>query len=144
MTVASIIAQKGRDVVTTPPHRTLQEVAGVLAAKRIGTVLVTGADGALKGIISERDVVRAVAASGGAALEDPVSAHMTKDVVTCEEHDLISDVMAKMTRGRFRHMPVLEHGRLVGIVSIGDVVKQRLAETEAESRQLMDYIQMAS
>jgi CBS domain-containing protein len=144
MTVSRIIATKGTDVITTQPHRTLQEAARVLAEKRIGAVIVTGADGSLKGILSERDIVRAIAKSGGAALDEPVSRHMTADVITCQETDLISDVMAEMTRGRFRHVPVVSNGKLAGMVSIGDVVKHRIAETEAESRSLRDYIQMAS
>jgi CBS domain-containing protein len=144
MTVSTIIAAKGHDVVVSQPHRTLHEVAKVLAERRIGAVVVTGADGSIKGILSERDIVRAVATNGGKALNDPVSLHMTANVVTCEESDLIHDVMEEMTRGRFRHVPVVKAGKLVGMISIGDVVKKRIAETEAESQSLRDYIQMAS
>jgi CBS domain-containing protein len=144
MTVATIIATKGRDVITSQPHRTLAEIATILAEKRIGALMITGADGSIKGIISERDIVRAVAQGGGQALADPVSLHMTQKVVTCEETDLISDIMEEMTRGRFRHMPVVKNGRLTGIISIGDVVKRRIAETEAESQSMREYIQMAS
>jgi signal-transduction protein with cAMP-binding, CBS, and nucleotidyltransferase domain len=144
MTVSRIIATKGRDIITTQPHRTLQEVAKTLAEKRIGAVVVTGADGTLKGIISERDIVRAIAKSGAPALDEPVSRHMTANVITCQETDLIGEVMAEMTRGRFRHVPVVSDGKLTGMVSIGDVVKHRIAETEAESQSLRDYIQMAS
>jgi CBS domain-containing protein len=144
MTVSTILATKGHDVITSQPHRTMHEVAKVLAERRIGAVMVTGADGSLKGILSERDIVRAVARSGADALNDPVSLHMTANVVTCEEGDLIHDVMEQMTRGRFRHVPVVKAGKLVGMISIGDVVKKRIAETEAESQSLRDYIQMAS
>jgi CBS domain-containing protein len=144
MTVSTILAAKGHDVVTTQPHRTLQETAKVLAERRIGAILVTGADGLLKGILSERDIVRAVANAGPDALKHPISQHMTTNVVTCEETDLISDVMEEMTKGRFRHLPVVKDGKLNGMISIGDVVKQRIADTEAESRSLRDYIQMAS
>ncbi len=144
MTVSTILAAKGREVVTSQPHRTLHEAAKVLAERRIGALLVTDADGSLKGILSERDIVRAVATSGGEALKDPVSKHMTAKVVTCSEDDLITLVMEEMTRGRFRHLPVVKDGKLAGMISIGDVVKQRIAETEAESRSLRDYIQMAS
>jgi len=144
MTVATILAAKGRDVFTTQPHRTLHEAARMLAERRIGALLVTGADGALSGILSERDIVRAVAHNGAEALEHPISRHMTADVVTCEENELITDVMEEMTHGRFRHLPVLRDGQLAGMISIGDVVKQRIAESEAESRSLRDYIQMAS
>jgi CBS domain-containing protein len=145
MTVSRIIAAKGSYIFTTQPHRTLLEVVKILVEKRIGAVVVTGADGSLKGIVSERDIVRAIARTGGAALEEPVSRHMTVDVITCQETDLISDVMSEMTRGGFRHMPVVcGAGKLTGMVSIRDVVKQRIAETEAESQSLRDYIQMAS
>jgi CBS domain-containing protein len=144
MTVSTILAAKGHDVVTTQPHRTLQETAKVLAERRIGAILVTGADGLLKGILSERDIVRAVANEGPDALKHPISQHMTTNVVTCEETDLIGDVMEEMTKGRFRHLPVVKDGKLNGMISIGDVVKQRIADTEAESRSLRDYIQMAS
>jgi CBS domain-containing protein len=144
MTVSTLIAAKGHDVITSQPHRTLAEIVAILAEKRIGAIMITGADGGIKGIISERDVVRAIAQRGGAALAEAVSQHMTQKVITCEETDLITDVMEEMTKGRFRHMPVVKNGRLTGIISIGDVVKQRLAETEAESRSMRDYIQMAS
>jgi CBS domain-containing protein len=144
MTVATIIASKGRDVASAAPHRTLSEIAQILASRRIGALLIMGSDGDLKGIISERDVVRAIAKSGPSALDEPVSQHMTTRVVTCEENDLISDVMSEMTRGRFRHMPVVNGKRVVGVISIGDVVKQRIAEAESESRLMREYIQMAS
>jgi CBS domain-containing protein len=140
MTVSRIISTKGRDVATVQPHRTLAEVAAMLAERRIGAVVVTGADGGIKGILSERDIVRAIAKGGGAALEEPVSRHMTQNVVTCQETDLIVEVMEEMTRGRFRHVPVVQEGRLTGIISIGDVVKHRIAETEAESQLMRDYI----
>lgn len=144
MTVSAILAVKGSDVVTAQPHRTLGEIAGLLAAKRIGAVLITDAGGSLKGIISERDVVRAIAERGGAALEDPASRHMTAKVVTCGRSDHIADVMESMTNGRFRHVPVIESGRLIGLISIGDVVKHRIAEAVAESQSLKDYIQMGT
>lgn len=144
MTVASILGNKGHDVITAQPHRTLLEAAKLLAERKIGALLITGADGSLKGILSERDIVRAIAKAGPGAMEDAVSLHMTTKVVTCTEGDLISQVMAQMTKGRFRHLPVMQADQLVGMISIGDVVKQRIAETEAESRSLMEYIQMAS
>jgi CBS domain-containing protein len=144
MTIASIIATKGRDVITAEPQATLQDVARTLAERRIGAVLVMDGDGALRGILSERDIVRAIARGGPAALGDAAADHMTSQVVTCRESDLISEVMESMTKGRFRHVPVVRDGRIAGMISIGDVVKQRIAETEAESRSLRDYIQMAS
>jgi CBS domain-containing protein len=144
MTVSSIIAVKGREVITAQPGLTLHEVARVLAERRIGAVVVAGADGAIKGILSERDIVRALAKSGADSLQEPVSMHMTAKVMTCQESDMITDVMEIMTKGRFRHVPVVRDGKLAGMISIGDVVKQRIAETEAESQSLRDYIQMAS
>jgi CBS domain-containing protein len=142
MTVSRILALKGREVATIQPHRTIGEAAKLLSSHRIGAVLVTGADGQILGILSERDIVRAIAAST-AALDDAVSKHMTERVVTCTPDMLVYDVMESMTQGRFRHLPVVEEGRLAGIVSIGDVVKHRLAEIEAESRAMRDYITMA-
>jgi CBS domain-containing protein len=142
MTVSAILATKGTEVATAQPDRTLGEIAKLLAEMRIGAILITAADGGLKGIISERDIVRAVAQKGGAALEDPVSQHMTAKVVTCVRSDPIADVMEEMTKGRFRHLPVVEGGRIMGVISIGDVVKHRIAETVAESQQLRDYIQI--
>jgi CBS domain-containing protein len=144
MTVSSIIATKGTDVITSQPHLTLQEVARTLGERKIGAILITDANGSMKGILSERDIVRAVGRAGAKALDDAVSLHMTAKVVTCLETDLIAEVMAEMTKGRFRHMPVLRDGKVVGLISIGDVVKQRIAETEAESHSLREYIQMAS
>jgi CBS domain-containing protein len=144
MTVSAILATKGADVATAQPHRTLREIAKILADRRIGAILITSADGGIKGIVSERDIVRAIAHKGGDVLEDAVSQHMTTNVITCASNDLIADVMEQMTKGRFRHVPVVEGGRLAGIISIGDVVKHRIAETVAESQSLRDYIQMAS
>lgn len=142
MTVAHILADKGPDVVTIQPHRTIAEASRLLAAHRIGAVLVTGADGKILGILSERDIVRAVAA-GPATLDDAVSKHMTERVVTCTPDMVVYDVMDVMTAGRFRHLPVLDQNRLAGLISIGDVVKFRVAEIEAESRAMRDYIAMA-
>lgn len=144
MTVSSIIASKGNNVITAKPDVTLQAIARVLAENRIGAVIVTDSDGVIKGILSERDIVRAVAKSGPKALDETVSLHMTAKVITCQETDLITAVMEIMTTGRFRHVPVVRDGKLVGMISIGDVVKQRMAETEAESQSMRDYIQMAS
>ena len=143
MTVAAIIAQKGRDVVTIEPGRSMAEAADLLAARRIGAVLVIGEGERLVGILSERDVVRAVASKGVAGLQEPVSRHMTEKVMTCTGATTMSDLMTMMTGGKFRHVPVLEDGRIGGIVSIGDVVKRRLAEMEGETRAMRDYIATA-
>lgn len=139
MTVGLILASKGRDVVTIPPHRTLTDAVQLLAEKRIGAVVVAGADGKVLGILSERDIVRALAA-GSHVMGDPVSRYMTAKVVTCGPDSLIGDIMEDMTSGRFRHMPVVEGGRLAGIISIGDVVKFRLAEFQHEAEALKEYI----
>ena len=143
MTVARILAVKGRDVFTTQPHRTLWETAQLLASKSIGALVVAGADGAVLGIISERDIVRALAEIGAAALDDAVSRHMTCEVFTTTSGACINDLMERMTHSRFRHVPVIEDERLAGLISIGDVVKHRIAEIETEHRALCDYIATA-
>lgn len=143
MTVARILNAKGHDVVTIPPHHTLSEAAHMLADRRIGAIIVAGAKGELLGILSERDIVRAVGLQGAEALDQSVSKHMTAKVVTCDPATGINNLMEAMTAGRFRHMPVLENGQLAGIISIGDVVKHRVAEIEGEAQALRDYIAMA-
>ncbi len=143
MTVARILREKGREVATTQPHRTLQEVAEQLADKGIGAVVVTDASKSVLGILSERDVVRAVASSGAAALMDPVSRHMTSRVTTVEEETSIDEVMETMTNGRFRHLPVVMDNRLVGIVSIGDIVKRHVNALDSERQALREYIASA-
>ena len=140
MTVSTILAEKGRDVVTIEPNATLAEAAKLLADQRIGATLVLGADQRISGIISERDIVRALAARGAAALDEQVSQTMTRTVETCNESEPICNLMERMTAGKFRHMPVVDQGRLVGIVSIGDAVKHRLQEMEHESAAMHDYI----
>lgn len=140
MTVKSILGTKGRDVVTVSPDATLQELAATLAGKKIGAIIVGGPAGEVLGIISERDVVKAVAAAGAAALGQPVKQYMTAKVITCGEDETIVQVMEHMTNGRFRHMPVIRDGKLVGVVSIGDIVKHRVAEMESEQQALKEYI----
>jgi CBS domain-containing protein len=143
MTVARILKEKGRDVLTTQPHRTLKEAAELLGSKGVGAVVVSDAAASVLGILSERDVVRAIGARGALALEDPVSRHMTARVSTVREDATIDEVMATMTNGRFRHMPVVENGRLVGIVSIGDIVKRHVDALHSESEALREYIATA-
>lgn len=143
MNVAQILGGKGRDVISVQPHRTLAEAIKTLGEKRIGAVVVTGADGNLLGILSERDIIRVLSEAGPAALDHPVSRVMTGKVVTCRSETSADELMEIMTAGRFRHVPVVENGRIVGIISIGDVVKHRVAEIEAESRAMRDYIAMA-
>ena len=142
MTVSRIINEKGRDVATVSPGASLAAVAATLAEKKIGAVLIMeGA--AIGGIISERDIVRAVASRGSEALSTPAKEWMTAKVVTCAPDDTINDVMQKMTSGRFRHLPVVENGKLAGIVSIGDVVKRRIEDVEREAAQIREYIATA-
>jgi CBS domain-containing protein len=143
MNVSQLLGDKGHDVVTVQPHRTLAEAVRTLSEKRIGAVVVTGADGALVGILSERDIIRAIGKDGAAALDSPVSRAMTGKVVTCRPQTSIDELMEIMTSGRFRHVPVIENSRIAGLVSIGDVVKYRVAEIEAEGRAMRDYIAMA-
>jgi len=140
MTVSIILAGKGRDVVTIEPNATLADAVKLLAEKRIGAVVILGADRRIVGILSERDIVRALAENGRNALDGPVSAAMTRKVSTCHERETISTIMERMTIGKFRHIPVADQGRLVGIVSIGDVVKHRLGEVERDSAAMRDYI----
>jgi CBS domain-containing protein len=143
MNVARILADKGRDVVTTQPHRTVKEVAAQLASRGVGAVVVSDATHAVLGIVSERDIVRAIGAGATSVLEEPVSRYMTAKVTTVDESASIDRVMELMTEGRFRHLPVVENGRLVGIVSIGDVVKRHVNAIDSERRALRDYIATA-
>jgi CBS domain-containing protein len=140
MLIAQILAGKGSDVVTTRPDATVAEVASLLKARRIGAVVVTDAAGGLCGIVSERDLACGLADHGARLLEMRVSQLMTGDVVTCSPEDGIGQLMHTMTERRFRHLPVIEDGRMIGIISIGDVVKHRLQELEAETNLLQDYI----
>jgi CBS domain-containing protein len=143
MNVETILSVKGSEVITIGPTATLEEAIAVLGKHRIGAVVVLGADQRVIGILSERDIVRALSERSAGALKEPLSQSMTRVVVSCGEADTVSDLMERMTRGRFRHIPVLEQDRLIGIISIGDVVKQRLGEMERESEALRDYIQTA-
>jgi CBS domain-containing protein len=143
MTVARILDDKGRDVFTTQPHRTLKEVVELLASKGVGAVVVSDASQTVLGILSERDVVRVLGRHGASALEDPVSRHMTPKVITVTRDDTIEHVMQTMTDGRFRHVPVVEGGRLIGIISIGDVVKRHVNALDSERQALREYIATA-
>jgi CBS domain-containing protein len=143
MTVKTILSTKGSEVITTGPNATLEEAIDILNKHRIGALVVLGADQRVIGILSERDIVRALSERKAGALKEPLAQSMTRIVVTCGECDTVSELMERMTHGRFRHIPVMEQDRLVGIISIGDVVKQRLGEMERESEALRDYIQTA-
>jgi CBS domain-containing protein len=140
MNVAAILKQKGRAVATIPPTLTLIEAASRLTQRRIGALVVVEGEGEIAGILSERDIIRALADSGPACLTRPVSETMTRQVVTCQECDTLDELMSMMTARRFRHVPVMSDGDLVGIVSIGDVVKHHVAEIEMEATAMRAYI----
>jgi CBS domain-containing protein len=143
MTVKAILESKGDNVVTIEPTASLAAAVKILADRRIGALIIFGADRRVVGIVSERDIVRALAERGDVALDEPVGQVMTRKVVTCTSGETIAAIMERMTAGKFRHVPVVEDGQLLGIVSIGDVVKYRLHEIEHESAALRDYIQTA-
>lgn len=144
MQVRHILHSKGRDVVSITAHVSLTEAAKLLTDKKIGALVVKDKNGELSGIFSERDLVHAIARGGAAALSDQVCLHMTPAPETCVETDTVESVMEVMTRGRFRHVPVLDDQfALCGMVSIGDVVKTRIAETVSEAAALRDYISAA-
>ena len=140
MFVSDILSQKGGLFFSVTPGTTVAEVAKQLSVRRIGSVLILNDQSSVVGIVSERDLVRALATHGAAAMELEARQIMTRDVVTCHPDDSIDEVMQTMTSGRFRHIPVVHHGELLGLVSIGDVVKARLEETEHEAEALKAYI----
>jgi CBS domain-containing protein len=143
MIVKTILSAKGSDVISIEPTATLETAVRTLADHRIGALLVLGPDRRVVGILSERDIVRVLAEQGAGALNQPLSQVMTRKVVTCNSSDTIGVIMERMTAGKFRHVPVVEQEQVIGVVSIGDVVKYRLQEMEHESAALRDYIQTA-
>ena len=140
MLVKQIFKQKADRISTVQPGDTVATATEVLKRENIGAVMVGGPDGALLGILSERDIVRAMPEHGPDIFKLTVEQLMTRDVVTCSSEDRVNDLMKKMTAGRFRHLPVVDDDSLTGIISIGDVVKSRLEELEAEASQLRHYI----
>jgi len=140
MTVKAILSRKSNEVVSIEPTATLADAARLLAERRIGAVLVLGIEGRVAGILSERDIVRVLAARGAPVLDERVDQVMTRKVFTCSENDTVAQIMEQMTAGKFRHVPVVDQGRLTGIISIGDVVNHRLHEIESESNALREYI----
>jgi CBS domain-containing protein len=140
MFVSDILSQKGGLVFTVTPGTSIAQLSQQLSTRRIGSVLVLDGEGSVAGIVSERDLVRAMASHGAKAMELEARQVMTRDVVTCDPDDSIDQVMQTMTSGRFRHLPVVRHGELLGLVSIGDVVKARLEETKRETEALKAYI----
>ncbi|WP_171207570.1 MULTISPECIES: CBS domain-containing protein [unclassified Ruegeria] len=142
MLVQAILKSKAAEgVVTVKPDITVSEAAEILAEKRIGTVVVSEDQGQTAiGILSERDIVRELASSGSGCLDKPVSAYMTKDLITATQQDKVEAILSRMTEGRFRHMPVVEEGKLIGIVTLGDVVKAQLSELAMEKDALEGMI----
>jgi len=143
MTVAAILSGKGHETITAQSDALLSEICETLAKHKIGAVVVCNGDNEIEGIVSERDIVRVIGTQGPSALQLSVAGIMTKNVVTCTEDNNINEVMARMTQGRFRHMPVVKDGKLTGVISIGDVVKFKIAQVELEAEQMRSYITMA-
>ena len=142
MTVRSILDSKGHQVLSVEPDAKLAAAVKILGEKKIGAVLVMS-QGRIEGILSERDVVRVLSERGGHVLEEPVSGVMTRKVVSCRQSDTVAGIMEMMTLGKFRHLPVVEDGKVVGLISIGDIVKHRVHEYETEQEALQNYIKTA-
>ncbi|MDQ7250910.1 CBS domain-containing protein [Dongia sedimenti] len=140
MNVAAILQGKPERLIGLPDAKSLADAAKLLTQEKIGALVVRDAGGEMIGILSERDIVRAVARDGAGVLERPVSTIMTRDVICCSPQDSVAEVMGMMTERRFRHLPVKSNGKLIGMVSIGDVVKARVEEAEGEAAQLREYI----
>jgi CBS domain-containing protein len=139
MNVATILKQKGGGVFTTTTDKSLLDIAKRLVQHGIGCMVIVGDDDKIAGIVSERDLIRAIGQAGSKVLNQPVSNFMTKSVVTAREADTSDRLMSEMTAHRFRHMPVVEMGRLIGLVSIGDLVKMQIAEVEMEAAATREY-----
>jgi CBS domain-containing protein len=140
MKVSNLLATKGHEVATISQERTVSDALTMLKEHRIGALVVTGAASPLVGIFSERDAVRALATSGADALAFTVTELMSSEVTTCTEETSVTELMGMMTERRIRHVPVVGDGRLVGMVSIGDVVKARFDELEHDKKELLDYV----
>ena len=139
MNAATILKFKGSGVVTTTANKSLLDIAKLLAQHGIGCIVIMGDDDKIAGIVSERDLMRAIGQGGPKVLKEPVSDFMTKTVVTAREADSINRLMSEMTTRRFRHMPVVELGRLIGLISIGDLVKMQIAGVEMEAAATREY-----
>ena len=144
MSIHSILAHKGQSIISVTPNASIAEVTHVLAEHRIGAVLVCNERGDLMGILSERDIVASLAAHGASALDHTAERLMTRHVTTATSRTTVAEAMQMMTNGRFRHLPVLEHGRVVGVISIGDVVKARMSQQEQEVDSLKAYVSGAA
>jgi CBS domain-containing protein len=143
MTVRAILDTKGHQVEGIQPGAKLSAAVKILGERKIGAVLVLNMAGYIEGILSERDIVRVLSERGPAVLDEPVGNVMTRKVVSCRQADTVSGIMEMMTLGKFRHLPVVEDGKVVGLISIGDVVKWRVQEYEREQEALRDYIKTA-
>ena len=143
MLISDVLRTKGDVVFTATPNETVGAIAAMLFARRVGAMVVVEGDREVVGIVAERDVVRVVAEEGGAGLTRPVSHCMTRDVIYAGPTETVNALLERMTDRRIRHLPVCEHGRLIGIVSIGDLVKSKIEETEAEAEGLRAYIHAA-
>ena len=141
MLVSDLIKEKGAGVITTRPATTIAQAADIIANKRIGAVVVTELNGKVVGIISERDIVNGLSKSGASLLKLPASDVMTRDVFTCATTEDVNQLRREMTTRRARHIPIVEDDKLIGIISIGDIVKNRLDELEDETQQMRDYIE---
>jgi CBS domain-containing protein len=142
MTVRAILDTKGHDIQSVEPQAKLASAIKILGERKIGAVVVMSA-GRIEGILSERDIVRVLGERGAAVLDEPIGAVMTKKVISCKQSDTVAAIMEMMTRGKFRHLPVVEGEKVVGLISIGDIVKWRVREYEMEQEALRDYIKTA-
>ncbi len=140
MIIGQILKSKGRGVMTASPNDSIQEIALRLASRKIGAVIIMGEGGNVAGIISERDIIRLIAEHGANALAMAAKDGMTREVISCTRESTLDEIMETMTKGRFRHLPVIEDGALVGIISIGDVVKYHTAEVELEVTAMRGYL----
>jgi CBS domain-containing protein len=142
MTVRSILDSKGHQVLSVEPDAKLAAAVKILGEKKIGAVVVMS-QGRIEGILSERDIVRVLSERGAPVLDEPVGNVMTRKVVSCRQSDTVAGIMEMMTLGKFRHLPVVEDGKVVGLISIGDIVKRRVQEFETEQEALQNYIKTA-
>ncbi|WFU44064.1 CBS domain-containing protein [Bradyrhizobium sp. CB82] len=142
MTVRSILDTKGHQITSVEPDAKVSATIKLLSEKKIGAVLVMSQN-RIEGILSERDIVRVLGERGAGVLDEPVANVMTRKVVSCKDTDTVAEIMEMMTTGKFRHLPVIDNGKVVGLISIGDVVKWRVREYEAEQEALRDYIKTA-
>lgn len=140
MKVSTILKEKGDEVITLDGSTSIEDAIVTLARERIGAVVILDSRKQIAGVFSERDAVRAISKEGATALSKPISELMTRKVISCSLEDTHDQLLEKMTQGRFRHLPVAEGGRLIGIISIGDVVKHKIASSESEAKAMRDYI----